>query len=159
MFYSYNNFKQDVDSIVSQVINSGEFYDYIVGIVRGGAVPAVYLSHRLGIPMRTVSWSTFHGDQMRESAMDIADDISDGKKILLVDDILDSGRTMKELLQDWGCERSKIGIAALIYNTRQEITPNYYGRPIDRNENKDWVNFWWETDDDALDIPLKPPKT
>ena len=83
--------------------------------------------------------------------MDIADDISDGKKILLIDDILDSGRTMKELLEDWGCDRSKIGIAALIHNTRQEITPNYYGRQIDRNENKDWVHFWWETDDGATD--------
>jgi hypoxanthine phosphoribosyltransferase len=144
MHYGYENFKQDVDSLVNQITNSGQFYDYIVGIVRGGTIPAVYLSHRLGIPMRTVSWSTFHKEQMRESTLDIADDIEDGKKILLIDDIIDSGRTIKELLEDWGCDRSKIGIAVLIHNIRQEIVPDFYGRQIDRDINKDWVHFCWE---------------
>ena len=94
--------------------------------------------------MRTVSWSTFHKEQMRESTLDIADDIEDGKKILLIDDIIDSGRTIKELLEDWGCDRSKIGIAVLIHNIRQETVPDFYGRQIDRDINKDWVHFCWE---------------
>ena len=151
MYYSVENFKEDADSLVKQIINSGEFYDYIVGIVRGGTIPAVYLSHRLGIPMRTVSWSTFHGDQMRESALDVAEDIADGKKILLVDDILDSGRTMRELLEDWGCDRSKVGMAVLVHNVRQETTPNFFGRTIDRETNTDWVDFWWEADRGTTD--------
>ena len=146
MYYSFDHFKQDADKLVEQIINSGKFYDYVVGIVRGGAIPAVYLSHRLGIPMRGVSWSTFHNDQMRESALDIAEDISDGKSILLVDDILDSGRTMKELLQDWSQTRDKIGIAVLVYNLQQELKPDYFGTVIDRNVDKDWINFWWEKD-------------
>lgn len=146
MYYSHNDFVKDADSLVHQITGSGKFYDYIVGIVRGGAIPAVYLSHRLGIPMRTVSWSTFHSDQMRESAMDIAEDIENGKNILLVDDILDSGRTMRELLEDWGCVRDKIGIAVMIHNIRQETMPDYYGRTIDRDVDTDWVNFWWEKD-------------
>ena len=146
MYYGFNEFKQDADSLVEQIVNSGKFYDYVVGVVRGGSIPAVYLSHRLEIPMRTVSWSTFHGDQMRESAMDIADDICDGKSVLIVDDILDSGRTMKELIDDWGCGRDKVGIATLLYNPRQEIKPDYYGRVIDRDSYTDWVYFWWEAD-------------
>ncbi len=149
MYYSVENFKEDADSLVKQIINSGEFYDYIVGIVRGGTIPAVYLSHRLGIPMRTVSWSTFHGDQMRESALDIAEDIADGKKILLVDDILDSGRTMRELLEDWGCDRSKVAMAVLVHNVRQETIPNFFGRTIDIETNTDWVEFWWGADNGA----------
>jgi uncharacterized protein len=146
MFYSFIDFKQDADSLVEQITNSGKFYDYVVGVVRGGAIPAVYLSHRLGIPLRTVSWSTFHGDQMRESAWDIAEDIEQGKSILVVDDILDSGRTMKELLEDWGSDREKLGIATLLYNPRQAIVPNFYGRILDRDTYPDWVYFWWETD-------------
>lgn len=153
MRYSFTHFKKDADSLVHQITGSGKFYDYVVGVVRGGAVPAVYLSHRLGIPLRMVSWSTFHSDQMRESALDIADDIADGKSILIVDDILDSGRTMKELLEDWGCDRSRVGIACLIYNKDQEIVPDYYGTLISRESYKDWVNFWWEADYD--DTPAK----
>lgn len=148
MFYSFHDFKQDADSLVEQITTSGQFYDYIVGVVRGGAIPAVYLSHRLGIPMRSVAWSTFHKDQMIESALDIADDIDHGKKILIVDDILDSGRTMKELLEDWGHPRSNVGIAVLINNIRQDIVPDFRGRVIDRDVDKEWINFWWEKDTD-----------
>lgn len=148
MHYSFIDFKQDADSLVEQITNSGKFYDYAVGVVRGGAIPAVYMSHRLGIPMRTVSWSTFHGDQMRESALDIAEDIENGKSVLIIDDILDSGRTMRELLEDWGCDRDKVGIAVLLYNPSQPIKPDYYGTILDRSVNPEWVHFWWEADHD-----------
>jgi len=146
MFYSFEHFKRDANSIADQVLRSDKYYDYIVGVVRGGCIPAIYLSHRLEIPVRMVSWSTFHPDQMRESALDISEDISSGKSILLIDDILDSGRTISELLEDWYCDRSKIGIGSLLYNPKQPIVPDYYGRIIDRETNPEWVNFWWERD-------------
>lgn len=144
MYYSSNDFLEDVDKIANDVITSGIEVDYIVGITRGGLLPAVLLSHRLDVPMRTVSWSTFHKDQMREHAYDIADDISEGKRILLVDDILDSGRTMAELLEDWGCVRDKIKIAVLLHNTAQSIIPDFWGRQFSRTETPDWIDFWWE---------------
>lgn len=144
MFYSYNDFTQDADSLVDQVLNSGKFYDYIVGVVRGGCIPAIYLSHRLEIPVRMVSWSTFHPEQMRESALDIAEDITTGKSILLIDDIIDSGRTTRELIEDWGCDRNQIGIGALIYNTDQDVKPNFFGRTINRQVDTAWITFWWE---------------
>lgn len=148
--YSNNDFIEDIDSITHQVLGSGKHYDYIVGVVRGGAIPAVCLSHRLGLPMKCVSWSTFHGDQMRESAWDIAEDIIEGKKILLVDDILDSGRTFKELFEDWGVEKSQVDIAVLIYNTDQGIVPEYYGRKINKSVDPSWITFWWESEDDNV---------
>ena len=144
MYYSSNDFLEDVDKIAHDVINSGIEIDYIVGITRGGLLPAVLLSHRLDVPMRTVSWSTFHKDQMREHAYDIADDISEGKKILLVDDILDSGRTMAELLDDWECSREKIKIAVLLHNTNQSIIPDFWGRRFSRTDTPAWIDFWWE---------------
>lgn len=146
MYYSFEDYSYDINSLVHQITGSGKFYDYVVGVVRGGAIPAVCLSHRLGIPMRTVSWSTFHNDQMREYAMDIAEDVANGKSILIVDDILDSGRTIKELMKDWECDRNKVGIAVLLYNIEQELRPDFYGRTIDRRTDKDWINFWWEAD-------------
>lgn len=146
MYYTYQMFTDDCYRLVDEIETAGKKYDYIVGIARGGSIPAVYLSHRLDLPMKNVSWSTFHAEQMRESAIDVADDIFDGKKILLVDDILDSGRTMKELIDDWGCKREDIDIAVLIYNVGQPIIPTFYGRLIDKRINNEWIDFWWETD-------------
>ena len=147
MRYSESDFRDDIDVIQRAIINSGKHYDYIVGIVRGGAIPAVCLSHRLEMPMKCVSWSTFHADQMKESAWDIAEDIQEGKRILVVDDILDSGRTIRELLEDWGAKREQIDIVVLIYNTDQKITPDYYGRKIDKSIDPSWITFWWEAED------------
>lgn len=146
MYYSCNDFLHDIDKLVFDIINSGKHFDYLVGIVRGGSIPAVCLSHRLELPMKSVAWSTFHGDQMKESALDIAEDIHDGKRILLVDDILDSGRTMRELLSDWDTDRSNIDVAVCIYNTDQKIVPDFYGRAIDKSKDPSWVTFWWEAD-------------
>lgn len=147
MKYTEADFLHDIDRMEHAIISSGKHYDYIVGIVRGGAIPAVCLSHRLELPMKCVSWSTFHADQMKESAWDIAEDIHDGKRILVVDDILDSGRTIKELLQDWEAKRDQIDIAVLVYNTDQQTTPDYYGRKIDKSKDPSWVTFWWEKED------------
>jgi hypoxanthine phosphoribosyltransferase len=148
MHYSTEEFMHDVDRIAEKVIMSGKHYDYIVGVVRGGAIPAVCLSHRLGLPMKCVSWSTFHGDQMRESAWDVAEDILEGKKILLVDDILDSGRTFRELFEDWGVTKEQVDVAVLIYNVDQSMIPEYYGRKINKAVDPSWVTFWWESDED-----------
>lgn len=144
MKYNYEMFSEDVNNLVHQIMSKGDRIDYIVGIVRGGSIPAVCLSHHLEIPMRNVSWSTFHPEQMKECALDIAEDVHEGKKILLVDDIVDSGRTIMELLTDWNCKREQIKIASLIYNTSQPVVPDFYARTINRDTYKDWVYFWWE---------------
>lgn len=144
MQYTYTLFKNDCDAILNEIANQNIQYDYVVGIVRGGAIPAVYISHHLNVPMKTVSWSTFHSGQCRESAFDIAEDIIEGKKVLLIDDILDSGRTMKELFEDWRVKPEQVDTAVLIYNTAQPIQPKFHGRTIDRDIDSSWVNFWWE---------------
>lgn len=152
MFYSFDNFTRDMNKIIHDIKVIGDTYNYIVGVARGGLIPAVYLSHHLNIPMRSVSWSTFHPDQMREHALDIADDIENGKRILLVDDILDSGQTMKELMTDWSITRDNLDIAVLIYNTDQSIIPDFYGTSISREENPYWVDFWWEKEDATSNV-------
>lgn len=144
MYYSYNDFSTDLKAVLNEINADGVDYDYVVGIVRGGAIPAACLSYHLGIPLKMVSWSTYHIDQMKESALDIAEDIADGKKVLVVDDILDSGRTLSELMEDWGVERRKFDLAVMIWNVGQDIMPDFYGRKIDREDNTDWITFWWE---------------
>lgn len=144
MHYNYEEFREDIDKLVGEIVETEKRYDYVVGIVRGGAIPAICLSHHLKVPTKMVSWSTYHNDQMKESAWDIAEDIDNGKRVLVVDDILDSGRTIKELLEDWGVKRDQFDLAVLIWNISQDVNPDFYGRTINRESNKEWVTFWWE---------------
>jgi len=105
--------------------------DYIVGLTRGGLIPAVMLSHYLNVPMYTLSVSLRDNDlgpesnlwmaedalgpQSRErfvedendiagvlsSATDLLENAGTFKNILIVDDINDTGATFNWIMQDW----------------------------------------------------------
>jgi len=151
--YSYDDFRDGVEQICRQVRQSGYEPDYIVGIVRGGCIPAVHLSHNLKIPTVMVSWNTRDKSTFgNESNTWIPEDLHNGKKILVVDDIVDGGDTIRELLADWHKSTSVLGelplqnirIAAMYYNTAQETPVDFYHRTINRDEDKRWIVFHWE---------------
>lgn len=151
--YEYNDFRSGIDAIAKAITASGWKPDYIVGIVRGGSVPAVYLSHKLKVPVVMVSWSTrdttFFG---KESNYWIPEDIHNGKKVLVVDDIVDGGDTIRELLEDWNKSTAGLGnlpvdnlrVAAMYYNTAQDVKVDFYHREIDRDVDYRWIHFPWE---------------
>ena len=128
IIYSHNDFLEGIDSISRQVERSDFEPDLIVGIVRGGSVPAVYLSHRLNIPVQMVHWNTRDSVKWgKESNCWIPDEIMEnGLKVLIVDDIVDGGDTIRELLADWQTSVAGVGnlpvdnirICSMIYNTR-----------------------------------------
>ena len=68
--------------------------DCIVGLTRGGLMPAQELSHLMNIPMVAVQYSSKkgEGDKTHENELPSIK----GKSILLVDDICDSGHTLRE---------------------------------------------------------------
>lgn len=151
--YSHDDFKAGINHIAKQIIESEFKPDYIVSVVRGGAVPGVYLSHRLKLPLVTVAWSIRDNrTQPNESNCWVPEDIMGGKKILVVDDIVDGGDTIRELLEDWQLSvagmgplnRDNIKIAALWYNTAQDIVVDFYHETIDRNKDARWIVFDWE---------------
>ena len=151
--YSYPDFHTGIDSIANAVRLSGWAPDYIVGIVRGGLVPAVYLSHKLKVPLVTVAWNmrdtTIFG---RESNSWIPEDLHEGKNILIVDDIVDGGDTIRTLIEDWEQSTAVLGrlplqnirIAAMYYNTAQGVNVDFYHHTIDRSFDQRWIHFPWE---------------
>lgn len=144
MDYTFQKFNDDIDRLVYEIKVAGCEYDYIVGIVRGGLIPAVVLSHKLESKADVVPLTWSHDKDKREYNAWIPEEIQNGKKVLLVDDIIDTGRSMREILADWQVEREQVHLACLIFNTAQETVPNFYGRLINRDVDKQWVNFWWE---------------
>ena len=151
--YSYPEFLSGIDSIAARIEGSGWDPDLIVGIVRGGAVPAVYLSHKLKIPVQMVHWNTRDDTEWgNESNAWIPEEIAGGLKVLIVDDIVDGGDTIKELLEDWQTSVAGLGklntdnikVAALWYNTAQDVVVDFYHKTVDRNEDQRWVIFPWE---------------
>jgi hypoxanthine phosphoribosyltransferase len=147
MDISTDDFFKAMACLHQQIRNNENTFDYIVGINRGGLIAGVVLSHRLQVPFRTVDWS-LRDSKRKYIPSDLKNDVIHGKHILIVDDIVDGGETiltLKNHLISGTDIETNIKIACIVYNTAQKfVTPDYWFRQIDRNENKDWVNFWWE---------------
>lgn len=123
--------------------NLTETPSVIIGLTRGGLVPAVLLSHMMSIPMIPVSYSSmkgrgeFRGYDGRLPSTDIP-----GKNVLVVDDICDSGHTLSEISRFYHDLHHDVQVAALYYKIGAIIRPDCYWQKIP--EDGGWVTFPWE---------------
>ena len=149
-YISQKEIETGVLDIVSQMYSDDWRPDYIVGVTRGGLIPAVMMSHYTGIKMHTLDVRLRDGDT-KENATYLKTQMAKGKKILIVDDINDSGATFKWIAQDWevnnDSEKSNVKFAALIDNVPSEFVVEYSGTEINKEENPEWIVFpyeeWW----------------
>lgn len=144
---SYDQFVADVKAVAVNVQASGWQPDHIVGIGRGGLVPGAYLSHRTGISLLSVDYSAGVPGFADELLAKLAAHTCEGKRILLVDDINDSGKTITALrgaILGAGAEGQNLRVAVLINNSRSPAAVDYSARTIDRAIDKSWFVFPWE---------------
>ena len=121
--------------------------DFIIGVGRGGLSPAVYLSHATGLPMLSVDYSSQVKDFADAPLERLAARTQDGARLLFLDDINDSGRTiahLREKLAAGGATQGSVRFATLIDNVSSVQTVDYRARTIDRTVTKDWFIFPWE---------------
>jgi hypoxanthine phosphoribosyltransferase len=146
-FIPYPEFVSDVQTVATALEADRWRPDHIVGIGRGGLVPAAYLSHRTGISLLSVDYSSGVPSFADELMEKLALATRDGSAILLVDDINDSGSTIKALLKsliDHGAIAERVRVAVLIDNLRSRAKADYRSRTIDRSTDKRWFVFPWE---------------
>jgi len=143
----YEQFVDDIHALAAAMAESGWVPDHIVGIGRGGLVPGAYLSHRTGISLLSVDYSAGVPGFSDELLAKLATATQDGTRILLVDDINDSGGTITALKTAFlgaggAAEHFRVGV--LIDNVRSAAKVDYRARTIDRAEDKSWFVFPWE---------------
>lgn len=139
--YSYDQLTKDLQQIVSHLKGQNFRPDLIVGIKRGGLVPAVHLSHTFDVKMECVAWSTRDHVQ-REHNMVVSDAVDKGHNVVFVDDINDSGLTMSRLQKYYDSNRGdNVKYVTLISKTTSEFTVDYTANVVD---NDQWVKFFWE---------------
>lgn len=137
--------------------------DYLIGIGRGGLIPAVYLSHAIGGPMLSVDYSARNADLAAPALARLADRTREGARLLFIDDINDSGATIGRLragLSSAGADAAHIRFATLLDNSTSNQRVDYAARTIDRSVTKDWFIFPWEAvapdaaiEADAAELP------
>ncbi|MEI6242625.1 MAG: phosphoribosyltransferase [Chlamydiota bacterium] len=128
-----------------QIVGSSFDPDVVIGISRGGLVPARLLSDLLdknGLFIIRVAFYTAMGKTQKEPKLlqGIEKDIVQGKSVLLVDDVADSGRSLAfaiTYLQSFSPREIKV--ATLHYKRRSCVTPDFYAKLEER-----WIIYPWE---------------
>ncbi|MFH1393996.1 MAG: phosphoribosyltransferase [Candidatus Micrarchaeota archaeon] len=126
--------------------------DMLVGISRGGLVPVRILSDKLGVNDVGVMGIGFYKSVGQTSkfpqiTQELSKDV-EGKKVLVVDDIADTGRSLvvaKEYLRRK--KAAKIKIATLHYKPASQLKPDYFMDTTTR-----WVVYPWEQHEVAREL-------
>lgn len=137
----------------------------LVGVGRGGLTPAVYLSHRMGLQLVSIDHSARIAQFGEELVSVLAQRTRDGDRLLFVEDINDSGRTIGELRSALAARDAHLDLirfAVLLDNIRSAEQVDYRFREIDRSVTKDWFVFPWEAmapdsvlAADAMEVPSR----
>jgi hypoxanthine phosphoribosyltransferase len=148
--------KSYCSEIIYQMVADNWKPELIIGITRGGALPAVMLSHFFKVKMVGLDVSLRdNSDLGQETNAWAADDAHNGKKILIVDDINDSGATINWIVKDWSFPpdgikwEDNVRFAVMVNNEASKaiVTPSYSGTSINKAEEDVWVVFpyeeWW----------------
>ena len=171
-YYSWHDIERMCFNIVTDMFSVNYKPDYIVGITRGGLVPATILSNMTDIPADTLQINfrdnglgTESNCWMAEEAFGYGVDEENNtgsilerrKKILIVDDINDTGRTFKWLMQDWetNCRPTDpawkdiwghtVKFAVLTENEASEFDlVSFYCDTVNKAEEDVWLVYPWE---------------
>ena len=143
----YEHFLAPVQSLARTIEQARWSPEFVIGVGRGGLVPAVYLSHYFDLPMLSIDHSSKLPGFADELLEKIAGMSASGQRMLFVDDINDSGGTIRYIcdrLDEFGCNRDNVRIAVMINNASSSVTVDFWAEMIDRNDDKRWFVFPWE---------------
>ena len=153
-YYSWQDIENMCVNIVKQMYKDNFYPDYILGLTRGGNIPATIISNMMDITCEAMKVSFRNDDRVEKnhwlSTLD--------KKILIVDDINDTGATFNWIVDDW--ERScnpgdtewrnvwceNVRFAVLTDNSASDFKfmVNYSTHEVNKKEEDIWLVYPWE---------------
>ncbi len=142
---SWEEIEKNIDKLSDKIKASGFKPDYIIGIANGGLIPLYFLAKKLGInDVLIVSASSYDKDKRKDLKIKYIPETNlTGKKILLIDDIADTGLSLKGVV-DAVINKynvSELKTATLEVNKKRcKFYPDFYVAV----EEGEWVVFPWE---------------
>jgi hypoxanthine phosphoribosyltransferase len=169
IYHTWQDIEHQTQEILRQLHQDAWRPDYVVGLTRGGLVPANLISQYLGCRMETLKVSLRDGAE-QESNLWMAEDAfghrdhdpmasDDGRKnILIVDDINDSGATLNWIREDWQSScfpkdkrwkqvwGNNVRVACLYDNesSKSKLDVTYSAVTINKSDKDVWIVFPWE---------------
>lgn len=130
--------------LAGEVVESGFEPDLVVAIARGGLLLAGAVAYALGTKAcgaLNVEFYTGVDQQLPEPVVlppMLDASALDAKRVLLVDDVSDSGRTLAMVVDLIGASGAEVRTVCLYSKPRTALEPDFVWRRTDR-----WITFPW----------------
>ncbi len=153
---SWHDIERWVDDIIKKMEKDNYEPEIIIGMARGGIVPARIVSDRFQqknlYTIKTEHWGiTATVDGQAKIVQGLPVDIN-GMDVLIIDDITDTGQSMK-LAHDYvkSLNPNSIKSATLLHITRSIFKPDYYSQEVHESDWA-WFIFPWNVYEDLMNI-------
>lgn len=133
--------------LAQQIVDDGYDPEIIVAVARGGLVPAGALSYSMGVKLSDAINVEFYTD-VNETLPDpvLLEPLLDtnsikGRRVLVVDDVADSGRTLQLVLKLLESHGAEVRSAVIYAKSRSVVSPTYV-----RKHTDEWIVFPWSAE-------------
>jgi len=142
IYYPYEEYRQDLKTLIKTI---DQPFDAILGIARGGLCMAQMLGEYYDLrEVYAINTIGYEGREKKESVEVFnIPDLKSVKQVLIVDDIVDSGDTLFEVLSMLRKKYPNITFltATIFYKTTASIKPTWYVK-----HPTGWIEFFWSKD-------------
>ncbi|WP_167676357.1 phosphoribosyltransferase [Rhodococcus sp. B10] len=132
--------------LTEKIVDDGFVPDIVIAIARGGLIPAGAIAYAMGVKAAGTLNVEFYSD-IEETLPDpivleplLDTDAVVGKRLLVVDDVADSGRTLALVVELLKKHTDEVKSAVIYTKPRSIVAPDFSWRETDR-----WINFPWST--------------
>lgn len=143
LYYSYDLFKEDTQKLTDKCRSYEP--DVLLAVARGGLTLAHLMAQALDMRNLYSLNSVHYEGELKLDTFNVFNipDVSHAKKVLIIDDIVDSGETMEEILKilKEKFPNVEFKLATLFYKKTAVLQPDYTVR-----EATQWIDFFWEVD-------------
>jgi uncharacterized protein len=130
---SWDEYHRSIESLAEIISASGSEFDCLICIARGGLRVGDILSRIFDLPLAIIAAKSYQDRERAELTISaqIATTVDlTGKRILLIDDLVDSGVTLQKIVEhlttEYQIDRHNIKTAVIWYKAQSVFQPDYY---------------------------------
>ncbi len=142
VYYPYQEFKEDLKTLIQKI---DQPFDAILGIARGGLSMAQMLGEYYDLREVYAINTIGYDDTQKLKSVEVFNipDLKSAKQVLIVDDIVDSGDTLVEVLKVLKKKYPQVTFltASIFYKKTACMKPMWYVK-----EPEGWIEFFWSED-------------
>ncbi len=140
-YYKYDEFMNDLEVLEPQIKEYNP--DTLLAIARGGMTIGHFLAERLDMreiySLNAISYE--NEKKLGKPKIFNIPDLKNKKKVLLLDDISDSGETLEEVLKTLKSLYPEVEFKTLtiFYKDHTKVMPDIFSKKTDK-----WIVFFWD---------------